>query len=170
MTTFRETIGRGVISRASAERIGTIRRLMVDPPTGRIPVLAVADAPRPLIVAPSPQAGISPELIASSIPSEVPILVDWSAIVGFGPDAVVIPSVETIRPPASEVERQFAAGDGDDLIGHRLLTSGGELLGKIGDIEFDEAEGHVTGVVVGDATIPVERFLAVGPYAVIIET
>ena len=61
-----EAGGRPVIARESAETLGTLRHVVVDVATRRITALHVAGRRRK----------------AS--------LVDWSSIVGFGPDGIVV--------------------------------------------------------------------------------
>ncbi len=166
MTTFGEAIGRAVISRETAEQVGVVRRLLVDPASGRIPLLAVADLPRP-IVTPMAAGPAGAGLMVDVDDGEVPVLLDWADVVGFGPDAVLIPSAAAIRPVRTDGERQFAAGFAD-LTGRRLLTADGTLLGQVSDVEFDETAGTLIGLLAGDVRIPVDRLVAVGPYAVII--
>lgn len=143
MIRLSEADGRQVISRASAEAVGTLRHVVVDVPGRRIAALHV-DGKR---------AKAS--------------LVDWSAITGFGPDGIVVEAEDSARPPAGDAELAVASGK-LDLDGRLVLDDRGDAVGTLTDVLFDEASGAIEALVAGEETMAAERLRAIGPYCVIV--
>ena len=138
-----EAGGRPVISRESAETLGTLRHVVVDVAARRITALHVAGR----------------RTKAS--------LVDWSSIAGFGPDGIVVEGVDPTRPPADD--RELAVTSGKlDLDGRLVLSEDGDSLGALGDVLFDEASGELKALVAGEEELGADRLRAVGPYCVIL--
>jgi len=143
MTLLSEATGRPVVSRASAERIGKLGSVLVDTPAGRLRAVCVVSGRQTRVV-------------------------DWEAVVGFGPDAVMVESEDRLREPADDQERLAAAGK-LDLAGRRVLDDMGNALGMVSDVELDPHTGQVTALLVQDgAAVPVARLRGVGSYAVVV--
>jgi uncharacterized protein YrrD len=138
-----EADGRPVISRASAETLGELKHVVIDVPARRIAALHVAGGRRNAR------------------------LVDWSSIVGFGPDGIVVGDESAARPPADDHESAIAAGK-LDLDGREVLSDGGDSLGHLTDVVFDEGSGVLVAFAVGEAEHAAERLRAIGPYCVIL--
>ena len=143
MRRLSEVDGERVISRDSAEQVGTLRHVVIDVTARRIVALHVDGRKRK---------------------SQ---LVDWSAITGFGPDAIVVESEDALRPPAEGQELEVASGK-LDLDGRLALSEGGDALGAVTDIEFDEASGAIERIVTDQASYDATRLRAIGPYCVIL--
>lgn len=95
-------------------------------------------------------------------------LVEWSALSGFGPDAVMVGEDDALRPPANERER--AGADGKlELVGKRTLTERGNELGPVGDVTFDPHTGALETLVVGEREIPASSLLGSGTYATVLD-
>ncbi len=140
---FRQSHGRKVVSRASAHELGTVGHLLID--AGRQQVAAV-------VVGHGKKA----------------VLVDWSALSGFGPDAVMVTDEASLRPPADDRER--AAADGKlDIVGIRALTEHGNALGTVDDVTFDPQSGALEMLVVGGREVPAAALLGVGSYAAVLD-
>jgi uncharacterized protein YrrD len=141
---FREAAGRRVVARDSAEKIGTVQRYLVEPEAAEIVALEISGG----------RGGGS--------------IVDWRELAGFGPDAVIVPGPESLREPNDDWERAFLEGR-FDLDGKRILTAGGDELGSLRDVEFDEQSGRLTAFETTEGRLlPVQRLIAIGPYAVIV--
>lgn len=138
-----EADGRPVIGRDSAETLGTLQRVVVDVPGRRIIALHVAGRRRKAL------------------------LIDWESIVGFGPDGIVVRGEDPTRPPADDRERAVVSGN-LDLDGRLVLSEGGDSLGALGDVIFDEGSGELTSLVAGEREHDADRLRAVGPYCVIV--
>ena len=143
MTRLSEAAGRPVISRASAERIGDLKHVVVDPSERRITAIHVAGR----------RARAR--------------LVDWEAIVGFGPDGIVVDDDAAAREPADERERAVASGH-LDLEGRLVLDDGGRALGALEDVVFDASSGAVDAIAAGGDDVDAGRLRAIGPYCVIV--
>jgi uncharacterized protein YrrD len=138
-----EADGRPVIGRDSAETLGTLQHVVVDVRTRRITALHVAGRRRKAL------------------------LVDWSAIAGFGPDGIIVHGEDPTRPPADDRELAVASGK-LDLDGRLVLNENGDSLGVLGDVLFDEGSGELRAIIAGEGEIGADRLRAVGSYCVIV--
>jgi uncharacterized protein YrrD len=140
---FREAHGRKVVSRASAEALGELSHMVIDTSNRHISAVVVSKGKRRAFV------------------------VDWEHISGFGPDAVMVGSEDTLRPPADDHEHE--AVDGKlELVGKRVLSEKGNEHGSITDVEFDPDSGDIGSVLVGEERIPATDLLGVGSYAAVL--
>jgi uncharacterized protein YrrD len=140
---FREAHGRKVVSRATAEALGELSHMVVDSSRRHVSAVVVSKGKKHAFV------------------------VDWEHISGFGPDAVMVESEDTLRPPADEHEQK--AVDGKlELVGKRVLSERGNEHGSITDVEFDPDSGDVDSVLIGEERIPATDLLGVGSYAAVL--
>ena len=137
-----EADGRPVISRASAETLGELKHVVVDVPARRITALHVAGGRRNAR------------------------LIDWSSIVAFGPDGIVVEDDAAARPPVDDRESAVAAGK-LDLDGREVLSDEGDSLGPLTDILFDDGSGGLIALACGDVEHSADRLRAIGPHCVI---
>lgn len=140
---FRQSTGRKVVSRASAQDLGAVAHLLVDASRGHVAAVVLGRGKRAR-------------------------LVDWSALSGFGPDAVMVADEGALRPPADERERA-AAGGKLELVGKRALTDRGNELGTVTDVTFDPQTGALETLRVGERDIPARSLLGSGSYAAILD-
>jgi uncharacterized protein YrrD len=140
---FKDAHGRKVVSRTTAETLGELRHMVVDTSRRHVAAIVVNKGKRHAF------------------------LVDWEHVSGFGPDAVMVESEDTLRPPTDDHEQ--AAADGKlELVGKRALSERGNEHGPIADVEFDPDSGNIGAVLVGEQRIPATDLLGVGSYAAII--
>lgn len=140
---FRQATGRKVVSRATAQSLGEVGHLLVD--SGQRSIVAV-------IVGRGKKARF----------------VDWDALSGFGPDAVMVGEESALRSAADD--REGAGAEGKlDLVGRRVLTEHGNELGEITDVTFDPVSGALEMLQVGNREIPAGAMLGAGSYAVIVD-
>ncbi len=140
---FRRSSGRKVLSRASAQELGTVSHLLVN----------------------AQQRQIAAVLIGRGKKAQ---LVEWAQLSGFGPDAIMVVDEGALRPPADDRER--AAADGRfELVGKRTLTERGNELGPIDDVNFDAETGALEDLVIGDRRVPAGSLLSVGSYAAVLD-
>ena len=143
MIRFSDIDGNPVMSTASATTVAKVHRVLVDPRARRVVALGVKKSKGP------------GETLA------------WESITAIGPDAVTVPSEDSLTDPTRELKERT---DVDvELIGHRVLTDHGRDLGKVKDLEFDPADGRVVTLMVKDAYVEGERLLGIGPYAVVVK-
>ena len=140
---FRQAAGRKVVNRADARELGTVAHLLVDARRRQIAAVIIGRGKKAQ-------------------------LVDWSAVSGFGPDAVMVGDEDALRPPADDRER--AATDGRlELVGKRALTDRGNELGTLDDVTFDAGTGMLETLRVGDQEFPAGSLLGSGSYAVVLD-
>lgn len=132
-----------VYSKVSADEIGRVIRYVVDPGASRITAVHVGGRRRRALVA------------------------DWSHIVGFGPDAVVVDSEDSLRHAEGDREQRVVAGD-LDLFGRRVLTDSGHQIGELTDVSFDESAGVIEQIHTSRSVVAGDGLLAIGPYAVVV--
>ncbi|HEX3394397.1 MAG TPA: PRC-barrel domain-containing protein [Acidimicrobiales bacterium] len=137
-----DTIGTSVVARDTAETIGQVHGAVVDVASRQIVALQVGKGHKAR-------------------------LADWASITGVGPDAAVVDGEASLRSAHGEREERSVKGD-IALLGGRVLTDHGDVLGALDDIEFDEQTGRIDTLVCADAFIPADRLLAVGSYAVVV--
>lgn len=140
---FTDALGTTVLARSDAERLGKVRRMIVDVDELRISALHIDGRKKKAL------------------------LVDWDALVGFGPDAVVVAVDDALRGPADDRELAIVSGD-LDWIGRRVLTDGGDRAGAVEDVEFDPSTGAITMIATDHQHYEADRLRALGPYCVIV--
>ena len=140
---FREAHGRKVVSRATAEALGELSHMVVDSSRRHVYAVVVSKGKKHAFV------------------------VDWEHISGFGPDAVMVKSEDTLRPPADDHERETVDGK-LELVGKRVLSERGNEHGSITDVEFDPDSGNIGSVLVGEERIPATDLLGIGSYAAVL--
>lgn len=141
MTTFNETRGVPVISKASAEKIGVVKHFVVA--DRRVQAIHVDGGKKD------------------------GVLVDWSDVSAFGDDAVVVEDAGVLARAADE--RQARALRGDlVMVGKRVLDDVGDAVGEVADVSFDPGDGTIRSLTVGTEMIDGERLRGVGSYAVVV--
>lgn len=137
---FADATGRKIVSTSSAETLGTVSEFVVDPATRSVLAVLVKKGP----------AGV----------------LHWGDLTAFGADAVTVDA----RSRLTEADERVAGLTGKDhrLLGKRVLTTAGVELGKVGDVEFDAASGAVVSLELGADSVPGDRLVGVGSWAVVV--
>lgn len=141
MNRFSDVLGVNVVSAATAERLGTVAGLVVDPAAGAV--------------------------VAVRVGGGAADVVGWDDVRGVGPDAVVVSSDGALRMPRPGIEERSRSAD-TGLIGKRALTDAGTEVGTVADVEFDAETGRLHALLVGDRRLPGDGVRGVGPYAVVV--
>jgi len=122
-----QLIGRSVIDMEAAERLGKIKEIIVQRDGERVAGFIVVHG----------------ETIVGSGGKRRAI--PASAVYAIGPDAM------TVRGSSMQ---ELAELDNlprmSDIIGHKMITQSGRLLGVIGDMLINRADGTIVGFVVGE--------------------
>ena len=141
---FSEGHGHKVVSTGSAETVGRVDDFVVDPSTQQVVAVLLKKTPD----------------------KDVDVLL-WGDIQAFGQDAVTVTGADSL----SRATEQTTAltGKTHELVGKRTLSSAGDELGKVRDVEFDDASGAITGILLKDSGIEGSRLVGVGSYAVVVE-
>jgi sporulation protein YlmC with PRC-barrel domain len=139
-----QLVGQRVLAADSGLLLGSVRRLLVEP-VGPSVALAQVDG------------------AADGQPS----VVEWSAVAGIGPDALMVERADAVRPPAAEHEQRLVQGK-LEITGKLVLDESGDALGPLEDLEFDERSGRLLRLHVPGHSVEVDRFIALGPDALIV--
>ncbi|HUF32304.1 MAG TPA: PRC-barrel domain-containing protein [Acidimicrobiales bacterium] len=139
MTSWRALKGTKVMSKASAEKVGSVDRLVIDVGARRITAVQVAKGD----------------------------VVAWEAISGIGDDAVIIDDRASVRSAAEGREARTLKGD-LDIAGRRVLSDTGNLLGHVDDVELDEATGTIEAIVTDQGRLDGDRLRAIGSWCVVV--
>lgn len=79
----------------------------------------------------------------------------WSEVQGLGPDAVMVANREALQQPGEHAD--FGRGDGDDVVGGRVITDSGNELGEVTDlvldVDVDAEDARVVGYEIGGASV-----------------
>jgi sporulation protein YlmC with PRC-barrel domain len=139
---FSDAKGRKVVSSSDAATVGKVSRFLVDPAL---------------------RAVVAVELKKSDTGD----VLRWSDITAFGTDAVTVTDATKLGDGGPAV--QALSGKDHRVLGKRVLTSGGDELGKLEDVDFDPQSGALTALLVSSgADVAAERLLGVGSYAVVV--
>ncbi|MDI1289417.1 MAG: PRC-barrel domain-containing protein [bacterium] len=125
----------------TAEAIGHIDGFVVDPQTSTIVALAVKKA------------------------AEGDTL-EWSSINSFGVDAVTVSDAGAVGNASSRV--QALLGKDHGISAKRVLTTQGDEIGTVSDVEFDPASGRIDSLVLQGRDVDGERIVGIGSYAVVV--
>lgn len=139
---FSEARGRKVVSTATAETVGVVDGFVVDPSTHSVLSLQLRKT-----------HGNDDSL-------------RWSDIAAFGADAVTVDDPGKLTEPGEDVEA--LTGKDHGLVGKRVLSSAGDELGEVSDVDFDPATGGIAALLLGDDDVDGARLVGVGSYAVVV--
>jgi sporulation protein YlmC with PRC-barrel domain len=140
---IRGSIGRKIVSRASAQELGAVNHLLVDDQQRQIASVVIGKGKKARFV-------------------------DWAQLSGFGPDAVMVNDENSLREAADDRERDAAEGK-LELVGKRALSELGNELGSVDDVTFDADSGALEDLLVGDRRIPAGSLLGSGSYAAVLD-
>lgn len=134
--------GMSVVSTATAETVGKVHEVVVDPTVRRVVALRLRKTPG------------DADLLA------------WADIKAFGADAVTVPQASVLQSPASQLA---VLGDKHHaVLGKRVLTESGDALGEVEDVEFDPADGSVISLRTPGVKVAGSRLVSIGSYAAVV--
>jgi sporulation protein YlmC with PRC-barrel domain len=140
---FSEARGRKVVSSSTASTVGKVSRLVIDPTTRAV-------------------AGV--QLKKKTDRGD---MLRWSDITAFGADAVTVTDADRVGDGGDTV--QALSGKAHRVLGKRVLTSTGDELGKVADVDFDAMSGALVSLLVdGGTEVEAARLVGVGSYAVVV--
>lgn len=141
---FSEAKGRKVVSTSTADTVGKVDRLIVDPATKSVAALELKKT--------SQASGLA-----------------WANITSFGTDAVTVAAEDKLAAHSEEIE-VLAAKD-RRILGKMVLDNAGDELGTVKDVDFDPSNGVITSLLLEDGNLPEvpgSRLIGIGSYAVIV--
>jgi len=139
---FSEARKRKVVSSSTAETVGRVDDFVVDPAGRRVVAVTLKK-------------------------SDSGDVLRWSDLTAFGTDAVTVTGADRLGSGDEQV--RALTGKEHRLVGKRVLTAGGDELGKLRDVDFDPETGGLGTLLVDDGPeVPADRLLGVGSYAVVV--
>jgi sporulation protein YlmC with PRC-barrel domain len=100
------------------------------------------------------------------------MVVPFSSVVRFGPSAVMVDGSAGVVPASSDARVNEILGRKGTLLGSTVVSEGGEELGTVADLYFEEVTGRVVGyevsggrlrdVTAGSSFLPFESIRTVG--------
>lgn len=141
---LRPSLGRGVFGAGDEGRLGELKAIVVDQPPRRITALQVGGSKRSAT------------------------FVDWSAVIGFGPDAVVISGADAVRDARDDREQATAKGS-LVLLGTRIVDTAGFERGTVTEVRFDTGTGELVEIEGGDQRWTADQLRTLGGYALVVD-
>jgi len=138
---YTQVKGRKVVSTGTAETVGRVADLVIDPRSRTVVAVTLR------------RSGHADTVL-------------WSDITAFGTDAVTVPDGQVVKDANHAVKE--LSGKAHDVLGKRVLTTLGEALGSVSDVEFDPESGAVNALVLPSGDVAGSRLVGVGPYAAIV--
>jgi sporulation protein YlmC with PRC-barrel domain len=139
---FSEATGRKVVSTADASTVGTISGFVVDPATRRVVAVALAKTSGPGTMLP------------------------FENIAAFGTDAVTVAGADAVVAPDDRLTE--LSGKHHTILKKRALTTAGDEVGTVRDVEFDPADGTLVSIRLDDHSWNGQGLVGVGSYAVML--
>ncbi len=139
---FSEAQGHKVVSTATADTVGKVEQLIVDPSTQHVVGLLLKKT--------------------SGDGDALP----WSGISAFGTDAVTVTDESAVVIADGRLKE--LSDKRSALGGKRVLSREGVELGTVKDVDFDPADGTVRALLTDREEIPGARLVGVGSYAVVV--
>ncbi len=127
MIRARELEGRALVDLETADRLGEIEQLILDPHARRV-------------------AGMVVNRRDSLLPGGPELVLPAAAVHAVGPDVVTIRHSLAAEAPIAELADLPRAGE---LRGRKVVTHGGVFVGAIDDVLLDEASGQLIGYTLG---------------------
>ncbi len=138
---IKKATGRKVVGLDSAQTVGKVSRFVVDVPSRSIVALQLRKT----------EHG---EMLA------------WKDISGFGDDAITVARADVFTEPDERMKT--LAGKDFQLVGKDALSTAGDLLGPIKDVEFDPTSGELTHIHLKDSTLDADALVGIGSYAAVL--
>lgn len=139
---FSQANGRKIVSSSNAEKVGKVAGFVVDPRRRRVLAVRVKK-------------------------SQTGDVLRWSDLTAFGTDAVTVSDASMLGSGGDDVAA--LSDKAHRLVGKRVLSTTGDELGKLGDVDFDPETGALTRLLVKDGPeVPAESLVGVGSYAVVV--
>lgn len=139
---FSDAKGHKVVDKSTATTVGQVRGFLVNPRSRSVAALRLKKTDRGNVLR-------------------------WSDLTAFGVDAITIGDSAAITELDDELEA--FRGKRRRLLKKRVLTTGGDELGEVADVEFDPDTGKLTTILLQDGEVAADRLVGIGSYAVVVQ-
>ena len=137
-----QSVGQKVVSTGDASTVGHIGSLVIDPSVRKVVGLSLKKTPGNGTMLP------------------------WTNITAFGVDAVTVSGEDQIV--VEEGQLAELNNKAHHIIKKRILTTEGQQIGTVKDVDFDPADGTILGILTDAAPIDGKALLGVGSYTVVV--
>jgi sporulation protein YlmC with PRC-barrel domain len=141
---FSKAKGHKVVSSSTAATVGKVSGFVVDPVTRSVVAVQLKK-------------------------SDQGDYVRWGDLAAFGVDAVTVSDDSVIGDGGPHVAA--LAGKAHRVMGKRVLTTGGDELGKVVDVDFDLETGAIIALLLGkggSGEVAGDQLVGIGSYAVVV--
>ena len=139
---FSQSVGQKVVSTGNASTVGHIGALVIDPTARKVVGLSLKKT------------------------SGTGTMLPWTGITAFGVDAVTVSGEDQIVVEEGQLAELNSKAH--HIIKKRVLTTEGQQVGVVRDVDFDPADGTILGILTDAQPIDGEALLGVGSYAVVV--
>src|SRR3954471_12638948 len=129
MVRARQLDGRAVVDIDAAEKLGKIDEIILDPDAARIAAFTVTRA-------------------ESLLDGKHHVTVPASSVHALGPDALTVRHRAAVEPLDDTAYRALPRVS--DIIGRKVVSESGRLLGRIDDVLIDGENGTIVGYALSD--------------------
>ncbi len=140
---FSQTRKHKIVATGSAETVGKVKGFVVDPTSRSVVALRVKGH----------KGGDT---------------LHWADVATVGSDAVTVAAPDAVKDASQAVSD--LGGKDNTMVDKRVLSTVGDELGVVTDVEFDGSTGAITYLMVDGAPVPAERLVGVGSWAVVVRT
>ena len=154
MRNAKELQGLAIVDVANGKKLGNADEIVVSPDTGRV-------------------LGFVMKSLGVLSPNER--IVEMSDIRSIGPDAITVEGDEVARTSEAAAEEfTKARTEKRSLMGRKVVTQDGALVGTVTDFTIDEKEARVKALILGGGlfekgdAVPADRVVSVGTDVVVV--
>jgi uncharacterized protein YrrD len=154
MRTSRELAGMAIVDVRDGKRLGKVDEVVVSPDDGRLLGFVIK---------------------AGGLFGGAETIVEIEDVRSIGHDAITVEGEEVAHTSEASTDAFRAARDGDRmLVGRKIVTQDGTLVGQVADVVINEDQRRVTALLVGGGLLergdafPAERIVSVGPDVVVV--
>ena len=154
MRTTKDLAGLAIIDIKDGKKLGSVADVVVSPVDGRLLGFTIK---------------------SGGLLNQRESVVEVDDVRSIGADAITVEGEDLVHDVRSASQSfQDARGGDRTLIGHKVVTQGGSVVGQVADLVISEEERRVTGLILGggvferDDAVPADRIVSVGPDVVIV--
>lgn len=141
---FSEAMGHKVVDASRAATVGRVRSFLVDPSSRSVVALRLKK-------------------------TDHGDLLRWTDLTAFGVDAITVADSSALIEKDEELEPY--AGKRRRLLKKRVLSTRGDELGVVRDVDFDPETGRLTTILLREGEdVSADRLVGIGSYAVVVRT
>lgn len=154
MRTGRDLIGLAIVDVRDGKKLGSADELVISPDDGRL---------------------LGFVMKRGGLFSSEEVIVEIDDVRAIGRDAITVEGEEVAHTAeaSNEAFREARAGD-RSLVGHKVVTQNGSVVGQVSDIVVSEEERRVTALLIGGGVLgqgdalQADRIVSVGPDVIVI--